>query len=151
MTSGRQASPDRGASADQPPRLLASLRTLLLTFFGMAQTRLALAGVEFEENLQWLSRLLLGAVGLLMFGLVGLLTLTALLVLAVDAGQRVAVLALLAGLYLALAAWFCRLVLQTLSARPVFMQATLAAMAKDREALQAATAPVQTNVEGRHE
>ena len=146
MTSGRPVSQDPRASADDPPRLLASLRALLLTLLGMAQTRIALAGVELEENLQWLSRLFIGAVGLLVFGLVGLLTLTALLVIAVDAGQRLIVLALLAGFYLAAAAWFCRHVLQTLSSRPAFLQATLAAMAQDREALQAATAPLRTDV-----
>jgi uncharacterized membrane protein YqjE len=149
MTSRPPSSPDPRLNG-QPPRLLVSLRELLLTVLGMAQTRLALAGVELEENLHWLSRLLLGAVGLLVFVLVGLLTLTALLVMVVDASQRITVLAVLAGLYLAAAVWFYRHVLQTLSARPVFLQATLAAMAQDRDALKAATTP-DVNGQARHE
>ena len=75
-----------------------------------------------------------------MFGLVGILTFTLLLVLAVDASQRVAVLALFAALYVGLGAWFWWRIRQALATRPPFLQATFAEMALDRNTLQAASA-----------
>jgi uncharacterized membrane protein YqjE len=130
-------SPADGPAADKPPRLLASLRQLALSGLAMAHTRLALAGIEIEEELQRLVSLLLGLLGLLVFGLVGLLVLTFTVVLAVDAGQRVAVLAGFSVLYLGLAMGFGWRVWRMVSSRPPFMQATLAEMARDGEALGA--------------
>jgi uncharacterized membrane protein YqjE len=83
---------------------------------------------------------LLSLLGLLVFGLTGVLLFSLLLVLAVDAGQRVAVLAILASFYLGLAGWFWWRVQRMLATRPPFLQATLAEMAQDRDALQAASA-----------
>jgi uncharacterized membrane protein YqjE len=122
-----------------PPRLLASLRQLALTALAMAHTRLALAGVELEEELQRLLGLLLSLLGLLVFGLVGVLTATLLVVLAVDAAQRVTVLACFAVAYLGLAGWFVWRVQRMLATRPPFLHATLAEMERDREALQSAS------------
>jgi uncharacterized membrane protein YqjE len=127
--------------ADQPPRLFASLRQLLITVLGMAHTRMALAGVELEEELQRLIGLLLSMLGLLVFGLVGMLMFTLMVVLAVDAAQRVAVLAFFAASYLGFGGWFWWRIQRVLATRPPFLQATLAEMAQDREALQAALAP----------
>jgi len=127
--------PDGG----QPPRLFASLRQLGLTALAMAHTRMALAGVELEEELQRLIGLLLSLLGLLVFGLVGVLMVTLMVVLAVDPAQRVAVLAFFAAVYLVLAGWFWWRVQRTLATRPPFLQATLAEMAQDRDALQAAS------------
>ncbi|MDO8385676.1 MAG: phage holin family protein [Polaromonas sp.] len=134
-----------------PPRLLASLRQLALTALAMAHTRLALAGVELEEELQRLVGLLLSLLGLLVFGLMGLLVLTFTVVLAVDAGQRVAVMAGFAIVYLGLAGWCVWRVQRMLATRPPFLQATLAEMARDREALQAASAPSPVTVKDRHD
>lgn len=134
-----------------PPRLLASLRQLALTALAMAHTRLALAGVELEEQLQRLVSLLLSLVGLLVFGLVGLLTATFMVVLSVDADQRVAVLAGFAAVYLGLAGWFGWRVQRMLATRPPFLQATLAEMAHDCEALQAASGPTGADPKDRHE
>ena len=125
--------------ASTPPRLLASLRQLALTGLAMAHTRLALAGVELEEELQRLLGLLLSLLGLLVFGLVGVLVGTFMVVLAVDAAQRVTVLACFAVAYLGLAAWFVWRVKRMLATRPPFLQATLAEMERDREALQSAS------------
>ena len=121
------------------PRLIASLRQLALTALAMAHTRLALAGAELEEELQRLTGLLLSLLGLLVFGLMGLLMLTFTVVLAVDAGQRVAVMAGFAVVYLGLAGGLVWRVQRVLATRPPFLQATLAEMASDREALQAAS------------
>ena len=139
--------PETGA----PPRLLASLRQLALTALAMAHTRLALAGVELEEELQRLVGLLLSLLGLLVFGLMGLLVLTFTVVLAVDAGQRVVVMAGFAIVYLGLAGWLVWRVQRMLATRPPFLQATLAEMARDREALQAASGPTPVTVKDRHD
>lgn len=130
--------PER-SDGGQPPRLFASLRQLGLTALAMAHTRVALAGVELEEELQRLIGLLLSLLGLLVFGLVGVLMVTLMVVLAVDSAQRVAVLAFFAAVYLVLAGWFWWRVQRTLATRPPFLQATLAEMAHDRDALQAAS------------
>jgi uncharacterized membrane protein YqjE len=126
---------------DQPPRLFASLRQLLITVLGMAHTRMALAGVELEEELQRLIGLLLSMLGLLVFGLVGVLMFTLMVVLAVDAAQRVAVMAFFAASYLGFGGWFWWRIQRALATRPPLLQATLAEMAQDREALEAALAP----------
>lgn len=124
----------------EPPRLLASLRQLALTSLSMAQTRFALASVELEETLQWLIGLLLNAVGLLVFGLTALLTLTLLAVLAADPAQRLTVLAVLAAVYLAVGIGFCWRIRRAIATSKPFLQATLAEMAQDLAALQAASA-----------
>lgn len=134
-----------------PPRLLASLRQLALTALAMAHTRLALAGVELEEELQRLGSLLLSLLGLLVFGLVGLLTVTFMVVLAVDAAQRVAVLACFTAVYLGLAGWFVWRVQRMLATRPPFLQATLAEMERDSEALQAASSVTGADGKDNHE
>ena len=137
--------------ASTPPRLLASLRQLALTGLAMAHTRLALAGVELEEELKRLLGLLLSLLGLLVFGLVGVLIFTFMVVLAVDVAQRVTVLACFAAAYLGLAGWFVWRVKRTLATRPPFLQATLAEMERDREALQAATAGDMSRGKDAHE
>ena len=72
--------------------MFASLRQLAQTALAIARRRLALAGVGLEEELQRLIGLLLSLLGLLVFGLVGILIFTFTVVLAVDVSQRVAVL-----------------------------------------------------------
>ncbi len=124
----------------EPPRLLASLRQLALTSLSMAQTRFALASVELEETLQWLIGLLLNALGLLVFGLTALLTLTLLAVLAADPAQRLTVLAVLAVAYVALGGWFWWRMQRAIATSKPFLQATLAEMAQDLAALRAASA-----------
>lgn len=134
-----------------PPRLLASLRQLALTALAIGHTRLALAGVELEEELQRLLGLLLSLLGLLVFGLVGVLTATFMVVWAVDAAQRVTVLACFSAAYLGLAGGFAWRVQRMLAKRPPFLQATLAEMKRDREALQAATTGYMPRGKDTHE
>jgi uncharacterized membrane protein YqjE len=139
------------ADSGTPPRLFASLRQFALTALAMAHTRLALAGVELEEELQRLAGLLLSLLGLLVFGLMGVLMLTFTVVLAVDAGQRVAVMAGFAIVYLGLTGGFVWRVRRMLATRPPFLQATLAEIASDREALRAASGPQPVGPENSHE
>lgn len=134
MTSPESAKPE----AEVPPRLLASLRQFALTALAMAHTRLALAGVELEEELQRLVALLLSLLGLAVFGLVGLLVATFTVVIAVDPAQRVAVMTGFSLVYLALAGWMAWRLRRLLATRPPLLQATLAEIAQDMAALQAA-------------
>ena len=142
--------PDPSPDTGKPPRLFASLRQLALTALAMAHTRMALAGVELEEELQRLIGLLLSLLGLLVFGLLGVLMFTFLVVLSADAAQRVTVLALFAALYLGLASWFWWRLQRVLATRPPFLQATFAEMAQDQEALQAASASAPRREKGGH-
>ena len=142
--------PDPSPDTGKPPRLFASLRQLALTALAMAHTRMALAGVELEEELQRLIGLLLSLLGLLVFGLLGVLMFTFMVVLAADAAQRVTVLALFAALYLGLASWFWWRLQRVLATRPPFLQATFAEMAQDQEALQAASASAPRREKGDH-
>ncbi|MGC1175547.1 phage holin family protein [Polaromonas sp.] len=144
------STPDR-ADTGQPPRLFASLRQLALTALAMTHTRLALAGVELEEELQRLIGLLLSLLGLLVFGLVGVLIFTLMVVLAVDPAQRVTVLAFFAAAYLGLGGWFWWRVRHALATRPPFLQATFAEMAQDRDTLQAASASTTRHDKHPHE
>ena len=128
-----------GPDSAAPPHLLGSLRQLGFTLLAMAQTRLALAGVEIEETLQWFLSVVISAAGVIVFGLVGLMTFTGMLVLIAEPAQRAGLLALFALVYLGLAGWFGWRIRRALGLRPAFLQATLVSMAKDREALQAAT------------
>jgi len=57
----------------------------------------------------------------------------------VDASSRVAVMGGFAVAYLGLAGWLVWRVQRMLAARPPFLQATLAEIARDRDALQAAS------------
>ena len=142
--------PDPSPDTGKPPRLFASLRQLALTVLAMAHTRMALAGLELEEELQRLIGLLLSLLGLLVFGLLGVLMFTFMVVLAADAAQRVTVLALFAALYLGLASWFWWRLQRVLATRPPFLQATFAEMAQDQEALQAASASAPRREKGGH-
>ncbi|UUZ72872.1 phage holin family protein [Polaromonas sp. P1(28)-8] len=121
MNTPRPKSPSaESPHAEQPPRLFASLRQLAITLLGMAHTRMALAGVELEEELQRLIGLLLSMLGLLVFGLVGVLMFTLMVVLAVDAAQRVVVLAFFAASYLGFGGWFWWRIQRVLATRPPF-------------------------------
>ena len=125
------------------PKLLGSLRQLSATALGMVQTRLALAGLEIEEELhRWLG-LLLNALGVLVFGIVGLLVLTLLVIMSVADAWRVGVGAAFVAIYLILAIKFWMGLQRGLLQRPAFLQATLDELSRDHAALKggAALAP----------
>lgn len=119
------------------PGLRASLRALAASTLSALQTRLALAGIELEEEIQRLVGLLVMAMVAAVFVSLGLMVLTLLIVAAFWDVNRVAVCAALALLYLGIAAligWRMRRILAT---RPPVLAATLEELGKDREALQA--------------
>ncbi|MDP3413813.1 MAG: phage holin family protein, partial [Polaromonas sp.] len=61
------------------------------------------------------------------------------------------VMACFAAVYLGLAGWLVWRVQRMLATRPPFLQATLAEMARDRAALQAASGPAPVSGKDHHE
>lgn len=115
--------------------LMHGLRQLGVTALGVFQTRLALAGAELEEEFQRLGTVLVLALGLLVFGMVGLLCLSLLLVLSFAPEQRLLVLAVMSAVYIGAALWFAGLIRAALKQRPPLLEATLSELAKDRDLL----------------
>lgn len=119
----------------ESPGLRSSLRRLGVTALGALHTRLALAGIEIEEEIQRLVGLMMMAMAALLLAALGLLVLSFLVVALLWDSYRVASFVGLAVLYLGLAAVLALRLLQTLRTRPPVLQATLAELEKDREAL----------------
>jgi uncharacterized membrane protein YqjE len=137
--------PDRGAekvrsmNSSQPrpsSRILHSARQLAGTALGLLQTRLALAGIELEEEIQRFIALLLLAFGLVIFVGLGLLVLTLSLVMAFREEERLVAMALLGILYLLVGAGFGLFLRHSLAQRAPIFEATLAELEKDRLALK---------------
>jgi uncharacterized membrane protein YqjE len=101
----------------------------------MAHTRLSLAGVELEEELQRLVVLLAMALLALLFFALALLVLTFLVVFAVDAERRELALGIFGCIYLGLAVLLGWRVNLAVSQRPPLFSATLSELEKDRAAL----------------
>jgi uncharacterized membrane protein YqjE len=107
----------------------------------MLHTRLALAGVEIEEELTRLTHLLMSFVGLLVFGFLGLLVVTFAVVWSVEAHLRMTALLGFCVFYVGLAGWFGWKTRQLVRQRPPLFQMTLAELAQDRETLRQALSP----------
>ena len=115
--------------------LLASVRVLLGTLLGIAQTRLELLATELEEERLHLAKLLLyGFLTLFFFGL-GVLALSLLIIAAFWDTHRLAAIASIVVAYLG-SAFFCALcVRRQVRRKPRLFSATLAEIDKDRTAL----------------
>lgn len=118
------------------PNVLESSRQLLTTFVSMFQTRVALAGVELaEEKARLIQLALTSVVGLLFVGLT-LMAFTGLVaVLCWDSYRWQALLGLTV-LYGAIAAYCYGKVRCIIDNAPALLEATLAEIEKDREALR---------------
>jgi uncharacterized membrane protein YqjE len=114
---------------------LHSLRQLGATALGMLQTRLSIAGVELEEELQRALGMLVMALTGLLFVALALVVLTFLVVFATAESERILVMGVLSALYLAIAIFFGMRLNSALTRRPPMFAATLAELAKDRAAL----------------
>ncbi|MFA5081104.1 MAG: phage holin family protein [Hydrogenophilaceae bacterium] len=115
--------------------LLASLTALAATLVAMAHTRLDLLSTDLEEEREhFISQLVLALVALFCLG-VGVVLVTILLVVAFWDTQRLLVLGVLAGLFLAVgvAAW--RFALHKARTKPRLFAASLTELLKDREQL----------------
>jgi uncharacterized membrane protein YqjE len=124
-----------GARDAQPPGVLASLRGLALTAVAIAQTRLQLLGNELEEQkIRGAQLLALGAVAFFCAA-VGILLITAWIVIALWDRYRLLTVGILALLYFggcALALWRLK---AKAAARPKLFAASLAELRRDRDLL----------------
>lgn len=115
--------------------LLASVRVLLGTLLGIAQTRLELLVTEIEEERLRLSRLFVfGFLALFFFGL-GVLVLSLLVVAAFWDTHRLAAILGVAVMHLGIAVYCVMSARQLVVRKPGLFSATLAEFDKDRAAL----------------
>lgn len=118
-----------------PPQLIPSLRSLVSTAGSLIHTRLALAGVELEEEVQRL----IGAAALALVALIlvslALVVGTFTIVLAVAPEYRVATMAGITALYVVVAIVLLLRLKGIFTNRPPIFGATLAELEKDRETL----------------
>jgi uncharacterized membrane protein YqjE len=124
----------------QPPRdhplgMFESLKQLLATFAGIAQTRIELLGTEVEEQIARLSAMLLWTiVSLFLVFTAVVLAAVAILVAFWDSNRLLAAVLLAAGFaLLALTSWLR--VRSVARGRPHLFRATLEELAKDRDRL----------------
>lgn len=128
---------DMAANANATAGLRQAGRELLATLLDIGRTRLQLAATELEEEQLRLAGLLAGAVLMLFLLGVGTLLAAGWLVLAVEPAQRLATLGALALLFLGAALVALLRLRQRLARKPPLLQATLAELDKDHQALLA--------------
>lgn len=131
----RAASASNGHPEALPPKLIPSLRALVSTGVSLAHTRLALAGIELEEEVQrFVSAAALGVVALI-FVLLALIVGTFTVVAAVPVDDRVLTMIGLTLLYVVIALVAVFRVRSIFAHRPPIFSATLAELEKDKETL----------------
>lgn len=118
-----------------PPKLVPSLRALVSTGASLLHTRLALAGIELEEEMQrFISAAVLGVVSLV-FALLALIVGTFTIVAAVPEEHRVLGMVIITVVYLLIAVVAILRVKAIFTNRPPIFSATLAELEKDKETL----------------
>jgi uncharacterized membrane protein YqjE len=118
-----------------PPKLIPALRATVSSAVALAHTRLALAGVELEEEVQrFISAAVLGVVAI-MFVLLALIVGTFTVVVAVAPEYRVGTMIGFTALYLVVAVVSVLRVRTIFATRPPIFSGTLAELEKDKEAL----------------
>jgi uncharacterized membrane protein YqjE len=131
--SRRAAAEDAIHVEDLPPKLIPSLRALFSTGTALLHTRLALAGVELEEEMQRL----IGAIALALIAVVAVLLAlivgTFTIVVAVPPEYRVLTMIAITVLYLVLAVVLLMRIKSVFKMRPPIFAATLAELEKDKE------------------
>ena len=120
---------------DLPPKLIPSIRQLISTAVSLAHTRLALAGIELEEELQRLIGAAVLAFVALVFAFLALVVGTFTIVLAVPEQYRVATMVGITVLYIVLVIGAILKLKWIFSDRPPIFGATLAELEKDKETL----------------
>lgn len=122
--------------SNHSPRFFDSLRSLVSNVAAMTRTRLELASIELaEEKNRLMQHAFLGLLGLIFLAL-GLIGLTALIVILCWDTYRWQVLAALVALYFGIAAYCLLRVRRDLRSAPPMFEATLAELDKDKEALK---------------
>ena len=118
-----------------PPKLIPSLRQLFSTAVSLAHTRIALAGVELEEEMQRLIRAAALGFAALILAFLGLIVGTFTIVLAVVPEYRVMTMLIITIVYLGGALISILMVKSIFTHRPPIFGATLAELEKDKETL----------------
>jgi uncharacterized membrane protein YqjE len=135
--STRRYSDAEAPHEDLPPKLIPSFRALFSTAASLLHTRIALAGIELEEEVQRLiGAAALALVALLLISL-ALVVGTFTIVLAVDPEHRVATMAGITVLYFIVAFVLVMRLKGIFANRPPIFGATLAELEKDKETLSA--------------
>lgn len=116
--------------------LLASLPRLLDTLIELAQTRIAIASTEFEEERERLRQLVLYGFWSLFLLSMGLILGTLFLIVALWDEYRLAALGIFAGIYLLAGILMTLMLRRGLRARPRLFASTLHELAKDRAELK---------------
>jgi len=126
---------DPGAGQEGAPGVIASLRQLAVNALGIVQVRLQLLANELEEErVRSLQIIVLGAVALFCAA-IGLLLVTAWIVIALWEQHRLLTVAVLAGLYFAAAAFALHSLKTKAAQRPKLFSTSLAELRRDRDLL----------------
>ena len=120
------------------PGLRVSLRRLGVTALGALHTRLSLAGIEIEEEIQRLVGMLVLSVAALLLAALGILLFSLLMVVLFWDSYRVSAIVAMGALYVVVAALLGLRVRQMLASRPPLLAATLSELERDRDALKTA-------------
>lgn len=116
-------------------RLIHSLKSAVGTLTHIARTRLELLGLELQEFLQGGIRCLILTMVTIAFAGLGVVMLSLLLLIVYWDAHRVLVAALLAGIYLAIAASTALALWRGIARRPNPFQTSLEELSKDQQAL----------------
>jgi len=115
--------------------LLSSIKNLVSTGTSIAQTRLELISVDVQIARSKLIGLLVMIVSALFFLFFGLVMLALFIVIYSWESDRMMALGLLTGAFLAVGLILALLIMQSLRTMPKLFEASIAELAKDREAL----------------
>lgn len=118
--------------------LFTSVKALLGSLLGMAQTRLELLASELEEERLRLIRLLFYSLLMLFFFCLGIVLLTLLVIAVFWDTQRLLAIGLATASYLGIAAWLAAYVVNQARRKPRLFSASIAELAADRAALASA-------------
>lgn len=133
--SSRRAMEDLRAEEELPPRLIPSLRQFVSTAFSIVHTRLKLAGVELEEEIQRMIGAAVMALVMLLLVALALAVGTFAIAFAVAPEYRIATMIAIALLYLVGAVGIGLRLRSIFTLRPPIFEATLAELEKDGETL----------------
>ncbi len=115
--------------------LLSSIKNLVSTGTSIAQTRLELISVDVQIARSKLIGLLVLIISALFFLFFGLVMLALFIVIYSWESDRMMALGLLTGTFLSIGLIFALLIMQSLRTMPKLFEASIAELAKDREAL----------------
>lgn len=135
MADRQPSSGPDGHSDARPSGLFASLHGVIDTVLGIAGTRFELIGIEVAEEKERLAALLVTAIATVFAFCFAALLLT-LLVVAAFWDNRLVALGVCALVYAAAGAWLVLRLRTQLASRPAMFAATIAELAKDRDALR---------------